>query len=390
MAQRIRILIPFSYDENWIGGTYYLLNLITSLNLLPDSEKPIVIIPYNEKLIVEIIKKTKYPYIEFGLAKKNSFFCFTKKLINKAFQILLRYNRIYINPCKRTFDFIFINYYGLNNTVKTGVEINKILCWIPDMQDKTLPQYFTESEIELRDKLYQSVVDKGVKIIFSSNSSKKDFDFFYKKHQNQTFVVPFAVFYSFKNNNNLTINVSQYNLTKDFFIVCNQFWKHKNHTIVIEAAKILREQLTKKNIRIAFTGKENDYRNPDYVTELKKRIQEDELSDIIIFLGFIPRETQLLLLQKSLCVIQPSLFEGWSTVVEDAKAMDKYIILSDIDVHREQITQNCSFFNPYQPEDLVSKMLDVYNREIKPLKIDYYQNQINFAEKFLCVLKNSK
>ena len=32
---------------------------------------------------------------------------------------------------------------------------------------------------------------------------------------------------------------------------------------------------------------------------------------------------QLRLMKESLGVIQPSLFEGWSTVIEDAKALNK-------------------------------------------------------------------
>jgi glycosyltransferase involved in cell wall biosynthesis len=38
-------------------------------------------------------------------------------------------------------------------------------------------------------------------------------------------------------------------------------------------------------------------------------------------------------------VIQPSLFEGWSTVVEDAKAIGRPLIVSDLPVHKEQ-TEN--------------------------------------------------
>ncbi len=33
-------------------------------------------------------------------------------------------------------------------------------------------------------------------------------------------------------------------------------------------------------------------------------------------------------------------------MVEDAKAIGKHVILSDIPVHREQATENVTFFNP--------------------------------------------
>jgi len=33
-------------------------------------------------------------------------------------------------------------------------------------------------------------------------------------------------------------------------------------------------------------------------------------------------------LQNAKAIIQPSYFEGWSTVIEDAKALNKYLIVS--------------------------------------------------------------
>ncbi len=51
-------------------------------------------------------------------------------------------------------------------------------------------------------------------------------------------------------------------------------------------------------------------------------------------------------MQNSLAIIQPSSFEGWSTVVEDAKALNQNIIVSDIAVHREQLPGHSYFFMP--------------------------------------------
>jgi glycosyltransferase involved in cell wall biosynthesis len=61
-------------------------------------------------------------------------------------------------------------------------------------------------------------------------------------------------------------------------------------------------------------------------------------------LGHIPRMDQLQLMRASIAVIQPSRFEGWSTVVEDARALGKPILLSDFPVHREQDPNGARFF----------------------------------------------
>ena len=55
-------------------------------------------------------------------------------------------------------------------------------------------------------------------------------------------------------------------------------------------------------------------------------------------------------------VVQPSLFEGWSTVVEDARALGKRVFLSDIPVHREQRPAGAVYFDPHRPEVLADEI----------------------------------
>jgi hypothetical protein len=43
-------------------------------------------------------------------------------------------------------------------------------------------------------------------------------------------------------------------------------------------------------------------------------------------------------------IIQPSRFEGWSTVVQDAKALGRPLLCSDIPVHHEQAPTALGFF----------------------------------------------
>jgi hypothetical protein len=57
-------------------------------------------------------------------------------------------------------------------------------------------------------------------------------------------------------------------------------------------------------------------------------------------------------MRHSLAVIQPSLFEGWSTVVEDARCLGKKIILSDLLVQVEQNPQGSEFFERHSPQQL--------------------------------------
>jgi len=60
--------------------------------------------------------------------------------------------------------------------------------------------------------------------------------------------------------------------------------------------------------------------------------------------------------------VQPSLFEGWSTVVEDARALGKPIVLSDIPVHLEQQIPGAHVFSAPSAEALRQRLVEVWRR----------------------------
>jgi len=61
-------------------------------------------------------------------------------------------------------------------------------------------------------------------------------------------------------------------------------------------------------------------------------------------------------MRHCVCLINPSLFEGWSTTVEEAKALGKHIILSDIPVHREQNPPRSDYFHAHDANALAQIM----------------------------------
>ena len=228
------------------------------------------------------------------------------------------------------------------------------------------------------------MVKKNYPIVFSSNNALEDFNKFYPENKNRKEVLKFvSVVDDSYSKLNISVLKKKFNLDKDYFIVPNQFWKHKNHTIIIEAAKVLKEN--KIEFLIVFTGKEFDYRNPNYTIDLKKHIAENGLDDNFRFLGFIDRGEQLQLMKNSIAIVQPSLFEGWSTVVEDTKAINHVILLSDIPLHREQIKDNCVFFNPKDKIALADKLLYAMNNNLVTSNFDVKKEQLHFAKKIISI-----
>lgn len=375
MAKRKRVGLIFSYNENWIGGTYYFLNLINALNILDDKNKPKIIVVSNDFSNYTYLKKeTHYKYIEF-LDKRFSI-SNTKKFINKIFKKLNFRKPFSVENKIKNIDMIY-QYYADDAFFNFK---NKVY-WIPDFQEKFYPQYFKQEEINLRQQLYERIANTEKFISFSSYNSLSHFETLFPESNIIKFVIQFAVTHPRFDNINFDELRDKYNLENNFFFSPNQFWEHKNHMIVLKALKILKSKGI--NTVIAFSGKETDYRNQDYLIELKNYINKNDLSENIRFLGFIPRNEQLLIMKEALSIIQPSLFEGWSTVVEDVKAINNFIILSDIEVHKEQISENCKFFNPNNEEELALIIEScIENKPIVEI-INYNLNKEKFSADFI-------
>ena len=62
MAKRKRIALVYSYNEKWIGGTYYIENLINAIKTLPESELPELQIVASKDAFKSLKSRVDYPY----------------------------------------------------------------------------------------------------------------------------------------------------------------------------------------------------------------------------------------------------------------------------------------------------------------------------------------
>lgn len=87
--------------------------------------------------------------------------------------------------------------------------------------------------------------------------------------------------------------------------------------------------------------------------------------------------------------MQPSLFEGWSTVIEDVKAINQFIIAANIAIHKELLKNypNYVLFEKQKPEALTSTLKHL--RQHSQIKhYDYKKNISEFGSLFLSIVKS--
>ena len=371
MARERRIGLIYNYNDNWIGGVYYVQNLIRSLCSLPKNEQiKLHILTSNKKVLEELEQITGYSNMKFvsDTIKYNKLETFINKVSRKLFKRKIIDKKIKLDWLFPLFD--------VPNSLK---HIYNLVFWIPDLQEKYLQDFFSKEELVIRHERCLNMIRLNHKIVFSSQSALNDFNIFYPNSKNPKAVLPFAVTHPDLTSKKIIEVKEKFGIEGDYYFSPNQFWQHKNHIAIIEAIKILKDRGIL--VKVVFTGKEYDYRNPNYTTDLKNKVTEYKLESEVLFLGFIDRIEQLVLMKNSIAVIQPSLFEGWSTVVEDAKALNQTLIVSDIAVHKEQLEDKAFYFEPNDYSLLANIIEDINeNSNIKLVyDLDYKENIKQFA-----------
>lgn len=377
MAKRKKIGLLFAFDEGWTGGFYYLTNILGALNYLSVEEKPEIVVFYKQEDIKSKLQDIQYPFISFlPIHRKLSLIDRIKVKVMRAFVNAKYYPQYPADVVDFIFPCTSIKYM----TFGSLREIRKIY-WIPDFQHKYLPHFFSQKEIEERDKNFTEISRLQSKVIVSSTSALNDLKKYYPSHVAQTEVMRFATILPDYERLPIRPLRIKYSIPEKYFMSPNQFWAHKNHIIILKAVLLLKNEGLQP--LVLFTGKEHDYRNPNYFDELKTFVTVNQLEDNIKFLGFIDRSEQLQLMKYSLAIIQPSLFEGWSTVLEDAKAMDQNIIASDIAVHREQCEHKAVYFDPTDEQSLATNMKKFFANNTPAPSFEYNRRISDYARQLI-------
>ncbi len=236
--------------------------------------------------------------------------------------------------------------------------------WLADFQHLVMPEMFDDAERAERTSEFLRSSQLATRIVVMSDAVRRDFLGFAPAHAQKVRVlhpvsqIPDRV-YDLDPAGVLATN----HLPDKFMYLPNQFWKHKNHELVLRAVKILKDRDV--HVRIVCTGSLLDYRHPRYAAELFRKISVWDLREHIICLGLLPHEEVLLLMRQSVGVLNPALFEGWGYTVDEARSLGKPVLVSDIPAHREQDPPEGAFFDPYDAEDLAARLQSAW-QEGKP------------------------
>jgi glycosyltransferase involved in cell wall biosynthesis len=378
--------------DRWRGGVIYTHNLIRALARLPESERPHItlfcrcsdtLFEEVHDLVDEVIVFRSWldrllGDTRFDVIGERINAAVSAALVGEAAPELARIARLH------KVDAIF------PVSVPYTRSLPNAIAWIPDLQHCVLPEYFSRLARATRDKNFSGLLkDPNRQVVFSSQCALQDAIHAYGPPKAKTPILHFATVPSPEWFQDPAPFVAKYNLPSSFFIVCNQFWVHKDHLTAFKAVAKLKTHGIR--VHLVCTGPTRDNRNSEFFPKLQSQIRELGVEEQVHILGMIPRVDQVCLIRAAKAVLQPSLFEGWSTVIEDARALGKPVIASDFPVHVEQNVSGSSFFRMADPDDCARAIASFLEKEQTPVYSESAHDAriLMFARTFLEIVESA-
>ena len=389
MKQRKTIVLPCAYFCAWNGGVKLIKMCLDSL-IYYDKKREfnyVLLIPDNNflsalKRFNYILKSfffnifsgkiaiQEWPYYK-GAQELRNFFSNEKCV--KILGVDYRHEKYFINNND-------ISFLSMSLSPK-----GKKIGYIFDFQHKYLKKFFSKSQRIDRDKFFKKIIKTNKLVIVNSHETKKDIFKYFKKTITKVVVLPFLPFLNFE-----LKNLGKKIIKDDYFIICNQYWSHKNFETAIKAFKKFKYSRFKLIITGQLTNK-----NKQYYFSIKKLIERNGLQNKVILFSNLEKNAQLNLIYNSKALIQPSLFEGGpgGFSVYEAISFNKPILVSDIKVNKEINYNKVFYFKANSYIDLSKKIERIYKEKFKKISrnnlIKYSNKNKYLFGKFLFRLINN-
>jgi len=383
MVKRFTIGLNYFFDNHSNSGIVnYIYNIIAALDSLPDSEKPAIVVFFSKNAPVDYLRTIGYPYINFLRFQPYPSNFFLRKMNNLAKRIIEK------DICKQLF------YYSKIDSLYPCFTINDSnfndyknrIFWLVDFNNRVFPDHYGDEGANMM-RNQQELTSSNQRVVLSSNALFDELKTYYPDYRCDIKLLRFASSLQKLEDDDIPLIKKKYDIDVPYLMSPNQLWEHKNQGLVLDAVNIIKQKQPELKFKILFSGSLEVNRGKGlYIDTLRNKIENYGLHDYVTFLGVLERNEQLLLMKGSCALLQPSLYEGWSTLVEEAKALNKFIILSNLPVHREQISENVDFFDPGNEQQLADKIISCLSSTQIISHSDYQKNIYNYGKDILKAL----
>ena len=231
---------------------------------------------------------------------------------------------------------------------------------IYDLQYKTYPEFFSPLDVAHRDRVFLEACKRGTMLTAISNYSREKAINYGKLDLKKIRTIYLRMAQRISNVPGLDVSVLQcLGLAQGkYFIYPANFWKHKNHEILLTAFGMAAKQGLPSDIKLICTGAPGERS-----IFLSNVVKEMNLEGRIIFPGFVSTEELSALLRNSLGMIFPSLYEGFGLPVIEAMTVGVPVACSNLTSLPEIASNAAILFDPRIPSQISKAMIELEGSE---------------------------
>ena len=235
------------------------------------------------------------------------------------------------------------------------------VCTIYDLQYKTYPEFFSEEEINQRQHSFNSACSYASLLTTISDYSRtcaiKEGNL--EESNIRTIYLRLAK----RLNKNPEINseiLTSYALTqKRYLMYPANFWKHKNHEMLLASFGMACQQGLPADIKLVCTGAPSSRKD-----WLIRSALAMGLADRVIFPGYLKDAEFAQLMTYCAGLIYPSLYEGYGLPVIEAMSLGVPVACSNTTSLPEVADDAAFLFDPRKPSQITQAMIALVNNEL--------------------------
>ena len=292
-------------------------------------------------------------YLKFGWRNKKAII---GKMIGKG-----AYQSLEVNSFSRISVKNIDAVLSLSGYIYPDMLQQKNILVVLDLQHEYFPEFFSSQDLIDRKNAFNRSINNAEYLIAISEYTRQTVIDKLKISADKIETAHLAADKIFKDKRSFNITLknnilAKYNLSNfNYFFFPGNTWKHKNHSTIIRALRILNQHSNIKH-HLVCSGADRDQ-----IKSLSKLITSLNLNDYVHFLGYCPTEDLPGLYQGAVAMVFPSLFEGFGMPLVEAMESDCPIICSNATCLPEIAGDAALFANPYIAKEFAVAMNDVIN-----------------------------
>jgi glycosyltransferase involved in cell wall biosynthesis len=213
----------------------------------------------------------------------------------------------------------------------------------------SFPEVSANGEYGRRERHYQTVCRWARGIMVESVLGKQQVVDCYGPNPDIIFVLPTVTRQYILDDQDQGASDFPYALPEKYFFYPAQFWEHKNHQRLIQAAARLKE--TCADIQLVFVGSQkNAY------ASVRALVDRLGLEEKVHFLGYVPEAHMPGLYRRARALVMPTFFGPTNIPPREAIALGCPVAVSDIDGSRDQMGDAALFFDPTSVPEMAQVM----------------------------------